>query len=206
MAAAIGAGLPMLDPVGSMICDIGGGTAEIAVISLGGMVAYTSTRTAGDNLDEAIVKYMKEKYNLLVGEQTAEHIKIAVGSVHPVVPDTTIEVKGRDFQTAMPRRVEVNSGEIREALQEPLHNILRGIREVLEAVPPEIAADLVDRGLTMAGGGALLRGIDRAIEANIGIPVRIAEEPMLCVVKGTGVIIEHLDKFKHTLESNEELS
>jgi rod shape-determining protein MreB len=205
MAAAIGAGLPMLDPVGSMICDIGGGTAEVAVISLGGMIAYRSVRCAGDSMDEAIIKYMKDRHNLLIGEQTAEHIKIEVGSVWPVMPETTIEVRGRDFQTAMPRRVEVHSGEVREALQEPLQNILRGIREVLEEIPPEIAADLVERGLTLCGGGSLLRGMDRAIAQQIGIPVRVADEPMMCVVKGAGVIIEHLDKFKHTLESSEDI-
>ena len=205
MAAAIGAGLPMLDPVGNMICDIGGGSSEIAIISLGGMVAYKSLRVAGDAMDEAIVKYIKQEYNLLIGEQTAEKVKIASGSMDPTAgDDRPIDVCGRDFQTAMPRRITIDSGEVRSALKEPLMAVVRGMREVLEAVPPEISADLVEHGVTMAGGGSMLRGICSFIANEIQIPVRLAEEPMLCVVKGTGLIIEHLDRFKDTLESSEE--
>jgi rod shape-determining protein MreB len=205
MAAAIGAGLPMLDPVGNMIVDIGGGSAEIAIISLGGMVAFKSLRVAGDAMDEAIVKYVKQEYNLVIGEQTAEKIKITAASLDPSAgEERSVEVCGRDFQTAMPRRITISSAELRAALREPVLAIVRGIREVLEAVPPEISADLVEHGITMAGGTSMLRGIGQAIEDEIQIPVKLADEPMLCVVKGTGLIIEHLDRFRETLESSEE--
>jgi rod shape-determining protein MreB len=158
-------------------------------------------------MDEAIVKYIKQEYNLIIGEQTAEKIKISAGSMDPA-SDTEkgVQVCGRDFQTGMPRRITINSGEVRQAMKEPLAAIVRGVREVLEVVPPEISADLVEHGITLAGGGAMLRGICQAIGHEIQIPVRLADEPMLCVVKGTGLIIEHLDRFKETLESSDDVA
>jgi rod shape-determining protein MreB len=206
MAAGIGSGLPMLDPIGNMIVDIGGGTTEVAVLSLGGLVASRSVRVAGDKFDESIIQHLRRAYNLHLGEQTAEKIKIEVGSLYPLEQEMTLEVSGRDVMAMMPRRVTVTSEEIREAMKEPFESILHAIKETLEETPPELAADLTERGITMAGGGSLIRGIDRAIKKEIDVPVRIAEDPLTCVARGTGLVIENLDKFKDALESDEDLA
>jgi rod shape-determining protein MreB len=206
MAAGIGAGLPMLDPIGNMIVDIGGGTAEIAVLSLGGIVASRSVRVAGDKFDEAIIQHLRRAYNLHIGEQTAEKIKIEVGSLYPLEQELTLEVSGRDVMAMMPRKVTVTSEEIREAMKEPFDAVIGAIKETLEETPPELAADLTERGITLAGGGSLIRGIDRAIRKEIDVPVRVAEDPLTCVARGTGLVIENLDKFKEAMESDEDLA
>ena len=206
MAAGIGSGLPMLDPIGNMIVDIGGGTTEVAVLSLGGIVASRSVRVAGDKFDESIIQHLRRAYNLHIGEQTAEKIKIEVGSLYPLEQELTLEVSGRDVMAMMPRRVTITSEEIREAMKEPFEQVLHAIKETLEETPPELAADLTDRGITMAGGGSLIRGIDRAIRKEIDVPVRIAEDPLTCVARGTGLVIENLDKFKEALESDQDLA
>src|SRR5262245_36083121 len=192
MAAGIGAGLPMLDPIGNMVVDIGGGTTEVAVLSLGGIVASRSIRIAGDEFDESIIAHMRRAYNLQIGEQTAERIKIQVGSMHPLEQELTMEVAGRDVMASMPRKVTVTSEEIREALKEPFDEIVRAIKECLEQTPPELAADLCERGITMCGGNSLVRGIDKALKKDIDVPVRISEDPLTCVARGTGLVIENL--------------
>jgi rod shape-determining protein MreB len=206
MAAGIGAGLPMLDPIGNMIVDIGGGTTEVAVLSLGGIVASRSVRVAGDEFDEAIMQHLRRAYNLQIGEQTAERIKIDVGSLYPLEQELTLEVSGRDVMAMMPRKVTITSEEIREAMKEPFDSIIHAIKECLEETPPELAADLTERGITMAGGGSLIRGIDSAIRKEIDVPVRLAEDPLTCVARGTGLVIENLDKFKDALESDEDIN
>jgi len=206
MAAGIGAGLPMLDPIGNMIVDIGGGTTEVAVLSLGGIVAARSVRVAGDEYDNAIMQHLRRAYNLQIGEQTAERIKIDVGSLYPLEQELTMEVSGRDVMAMMPRKVTITSEEIREAMKEPFDAIIHAIKECLEETPPELAADLTERGITMAGGGSLIRGIDSAIRKEIDVPVRIAEDPLTCVARGTGLVIENLDKFKDALESDEDIN
>jgi rod shape-determining protein MreB len=178
MAAGIGAGLPMLDPIGNMIVDIGGGTTEVAVLSLGGIVASRSVRVAGDEFDNAIMQHLRRAYNLQIGEQTAERIKIDVGSLYPLEQELTLEVSGRDVMAMMPRKVTITSEEIREAMKEPFEAIIHAIKECLEETPPELAADLTERGITMAGGGSLIRGIDSAIRKEIDVPVRLAEDPL----------------------------
>jgi rod shape-determining protein MreB len=206
VAAAIGAGLPILDPIGSMIVDIGGGTAEIAILSCGIINGAKSVRMAGDEFDKAIIGHIKGKYGLLVGEQTAERIKIEIGSVMPLEEEKHLMVRGLDMSTRMPREVTISSKEVRAALLGPVSLIILGIREVLDRTLPEIAADLMSTGITLAGGGSQLRGIDRLIAREINIPVRTAEDPMTCVARGTGAIIENLDKFKVTLESDEDIN
>jgi rod shape-determining protein MreB and related proteins len=206
MAAGIGAGLPMLDPIGNMIVDIGGGTTEVAVLSLGGIVASRSVRVAGDEYDNAIMQHLRRAYNLQIGEQTAERIKIDIGSLYPLEQELTLEVSGRDVMAMMPRKVTITSEEIREAMKEPFDAIIHAIKECLEETPPELAADLTERGITMAGGGSLIRGIDSAIRKEIDVPVRIAEDPLTCVARGTGLVIENLDKFKDALESDEDIN
>ena len=206
MAAGIGAGLPMLDPIGNMIVDIGGGTTEVAVLSLGGIVASRSVRVAGDEYDNAIMQHLRRAYNLQIGEQTSERIKIDVGSLYPLEQELTMEVSGRDVMAMMPRKVTITSEEIREAMKEPFDAIIHAIKETLEETPPELAADLTERGITMAGGGSLIRGIDSAIRKEIDVPVRLAEDPLTCVARGTGLVIENLDKFKDALESDEDIN
>src|SRR5437870_5182763 len=186
MAAAIGVGLPVQDPAGNMIIDIGGGTTEVAVISLSGIVFSRSLRVAGDELDKAIVQYMKRSYNLMVGERTAEEIKIKIGSAYPMEMETSTEVKGRDLVTGMPKTRTITSQEVREALLEPIAAIVDTVRVALESCPPELSADLVDRGLVLAGGGALLRGLDKLLSDQTGLPVHIAEDPLSAVAEGTG--------------------
>lgn len=183
MAAAIGAGLPISEPTGSMIVDIGGGTAEIAVISLGGIVASRSVRMAGDMFDQAIIAFIKRKYNLLIGERTAEQIKIEIGSAYALDPELTMEIKGRNLVDGLPKNIVVHSEDVRGALLECLVKITTAIKETLERTPPELSADIIDRGITLTGGGALLRGLDQLIQSETGIDVHIAEDPLDCVAK-----------------------
>ena len=200
MAAAIGAGLPVGEPTGSMVVDIGGGTSEVAVISLGDVVTSRSTRVAGDNFDDAIIAYIKKKYNLLVGERTAENIKTNIGSAFPYEGEGTMVIKGRNLMDGLPKHVEVTAEEIREALADPVNQILDAIRATLERTPPELAADIIDHGIMLTGGGALLRGIDQLIFSETKIPVHIAENPLDCVVDGTGLCLEN----SHLYHTNED--
>ncbi|MFO1492956.1 MAG: rod shape-determining protein [Kiritimatiellia bacterium] len=193
MAAAIGVGLPVQEPAGNMIVDIGGGTTEVALISLAGIVFSRSVRVGGDELDDAIIQYMKRVYNLMIGERTAEEVKIAIGSAYPLEEETSIEVKGRDLVNGLPKTLTVTSEEIREALSEPVSSIVESIRITLERCPPELAADLVDRGMVLAGGGALLRGLDKLIAEQTGLPVHVADDPLSAVAEGTGVVLNELD-------------
>jgi len=202
MAAGIGAGMPIVEPTASMIVDIGGGTTEVAIMSLGDIATCESVRVAGDDLDEAIIHYMKKNYNLTVGEQTAERIKIEVGSASPMKKETTIDVRGRDNVNGLPRKTKVTSEEIREALDEPIQAIIDVVLRTLERAEPELAADLVDNGITLAGGGALLRGIDVVISEATGLDVRIAEDPLTCVARGTSIYLDNLELWKATLESD----
>ena len=190
MAAAIGAGLPVSEATGSMVVDIGGGTSEVAVISLGDIVTSRSARIAGDNFDEAIISYIKKKYNLLVGERTAEEIKIRIGSAYPYEGEGTMDVKGRNLMDGLPKNIEVSSEEIREALADPVNQILDAIRATLEKTPPELSEDIIDQGIMLTGGGALLRGLDRLIAVETKMPVHVAENPLDCVVDGTGMCLE----------------
>lgn len=206
MAAAIGAGLPVSEPTGNMVVDIGGGTAEVAIISLGGIVTHRSIRVGGDEMDEAIVNYAKRHYNMLIGERTAEEIKIAIGSAYPVNDGESMEVRGRDLVTGLPKNLTLTAAEVREALAEPVGQILEAIKVTLERTPPELAADIMDRGIVMTGGGALLRGLDRKISHETGMPVVVADEPLLCVVRGTGKMLESLDKYRRMLTSPRKIS
>ncbi len=203
-AAGLGAGLPIHEPCGNMIVDIGGGTTEIAVISLADVVVSTSLRVAGDDMDEAIIQHMKRNYNILIGENTAERIKIQIGSAYPLEEEYTMEVKGRDLIAGLPRAVTVSSEEIREALKEPVTQIIDAIRGTLERTGPELSADLVERGMTLCGGGVLLRGIDRLVHEECGLPVHFADDPLTAVARGTGIFLERLDEFKSILESAED--
>lgn len=199
LAAGIGAGLPITEPKGSMIVDIGGGTTEVAVLSLAGSVTSESLRVAGDDFDNAIVQYLKKTYNLLIGEQTAERIKKEIGSAYPLEQELTMDVRGRDLQAMLPRRTTIRSEEIREALQKPISLIIQTIKATLEKTPPELAGDLVDQGITLAGGGALLRGIDLMIQKETDLDVRIAEDPMTAVARGTGEVLNQLDLLRSIL-------
>ncbi len=197
MAAAIGAGLPITEASGNMIVDIGGGTTEVAVISLAGIVYSQSVRVGGDKLDEAIVQYMKRKYNLLIGERTAESVKIAIGNVYAADDDVnTMEVKGRDLVSGIPKTLEINSSEIREAMSEPVNTIVEAVRIALERTPPELAADIVDKGIVLAGGGAYLKNLDILLREETGLPVVAAEDPLSCVVLGSGAVLDQLDLLK----------
>lgn len=193
MAAAIGAGLPITEPSGNMIVDIGGGTTEVAVISLAGIVFSRSVRVAGDKMDEAIIQHIKRNYNLLVGERTSEWIKINLGNAYPDTEPLSMEVKGRDLVTGIPRVLQINSDEVREAIVEPVQTIIDAIKVTLERTPPELASDIVDKGIVMAGGGALLKGLDKLIREETGLPVTIAEDPLSCVVLGSGKALDELD-------------
>ena len=199
MAAAIGSGLPTTDAVGSMIVDIGGGTAEVAVISLSGIVASRSVRCAGDALDQSIIAFIKRKYNLLVGERTAEQIKLEIGSACPPDPtdtehgETTMEIKGRNLVDGLPKDILIRSEEVREAMNENLMRIVEAIKDTLECTPPELSSDIIDRGIMLSGGGALLRGLDTLIQNETGIEVHIAEAPLDCVALGAGAVLDHPD-------------
>ncbi len=196
MAAAIGAGLPITEATGNMIVDIGGGTTEVAVISLAGIVFSQSVRVAGDKMDESIIQYIKRKYNLLIGERTAEMIKISIGNVYPSGETKTLEIKGRDLIAGVPRVLSVNGDEIREAIAEPTHIILETIKIALENTPPELASDIIDKGITLAGGGALLKNLDILIHEETGLRVTIADDPLSTVVLGTGKALDQLDRLK----------
>lgn len=195
MASAIGAGLPITEPSGNMIVDIGGGTTEVAVISLAGIVFSKSMRIGGDKMDEAVLQYLKRKYNLLIGERTAEQIKIDIGTAfhEPNEPERTLEVRGRDLVAGIPKTIEITEEEIREALSDPVNQIVEGVKIALERTPPELAADIVDKGIMLAGGGAMLRNLDLLLREETGLAVMLAEEPLFCVVKGTGAALEQIN-------------
>ncbi len=193
MAAAIGVGLPVQEPAGNMIVDIGGGTTEVALISLAGIVFSRSVRVGGDEMDEAIVQHMKRVYNLMIGERTAEEVKMTIGSAYPMGEETAMEVKGRDLVAGLPKTLTITSEEIHEALQEPVSTIVEAVRITLERCPPELSADLVDRGLILAGGGALLNGLDKLIAEQTGLPVHVADDPLSAVAEGTGVVLHELN-------------
>ena len=190
MAAAIGVGLPVEEPAGNMIVDIGGGTTEVAIISLAGIVLSRSVRVAGDELDESIIQYMKRAYNLDIGPRMAEDIKVKIGSAYPLEQELTMEVRGRDLVAGLPKTLTCTSEEIREALQEPIATVVESVRLTLERCPPELAADLVDRGIVLAGGGALIRGLDKLIAEETGLPVHVADDPLSAVAMGTGIVLE----------------
>jgi rod shape-determining protein MreB len=192
MAAAIGVGLPIDEPIASMIIDIGGGTTEVAIISLAGMVFTKSIRVGGDELDTSIINYMKKAYNLMIGERMAEEIKVTIGSAYPLREEKSIDVKGRDSVAGLPKTIHISSQEIREALLETLQAIVETVREALERCPPELSADLVDRGMILAGGGALIRGLDKFISDQTGLPVLVADDPLTAVARGTGKILQDL--------------
>ncbi|HEY9855394.1 MAG TPA: rod shape-determining protein [Stenomitos sp.] len=199
MAAAIGAGLPVSEPTGSMIVDIGGGTTEVAVISLGGIVVSRSVRIAGDELTDAIVQYLKKVHNLSIGERTAEDIKVRLGSAYPRGEDQSMEVRGLNMVSGLPRTVTITTSEVREALQEPVTAIVDAVRDTLEKTPPELAADIIDRGIVLAGGGALLQGLDELISHDTEMPVHIADDPLSCVALGTGRVLEEFPTLKRVL-------
>ena len=196
IAAAIGVGLPIQEPSGSMIIDIGGGTTEMAVISLAGIVFSKSIRIAGDEMDEAIINYLKKTYNLMIGERSAEEIKVKIGSAYPLDEELTMEVRGRDLVAGLPKMITVSSEEVREALAEPIAQIIEAIRITLERTPPELSADLMEKGLILAGGGSLLRGIDKLISEETGLPVHIAEDPLTAVALGTGKVLSEIKILK----------
>jgi rod shape-determining protein MreB len=196
MAAAIGAGLPVQEPTGSMIVDIGGGTTEVAVISLSGIVYSQSVRIAGDEMDEAITQYLKRKYNLLVGERTSENVKIQIGSAYPFEEPRKMDIKGRDLVDGIPKTLTINDSDIREALHDPVYAIVDAVKTALERTPPELAADIADKGIVLAGGGALLHGLDTLISQETHLKVRVADDPLSCVVLGTGKVIDELDLLK----------
>ena len=204
MAAAIGANLPVAEATGSMVVDIGGGTSEVAVISLGGIVASKSVRVGGDEFDTSIIQYIKRKYNLLIGERTAETIKINIGSAFPFPEEAPMEIKGRNLIDGLPKNIFIEPGEIREALYDPLTNIIEAIKVTLERTPPELAADIIDHGITLTGGGALLRGLDELISKETGMQAHIAENPLDCVAAGTGMVLEDLQKLREVLNESDE--
>ena len=202
MAAAIGVGLPVQEPAGNMIVDMGGGTTEVAIISLAGIVLSRSVRVGGDEMDEAIVQYLKRVYNLMIGERTAEEIKITIGSAYPLGEEMSMEVKGRDLVAGLPKTLTITSEEIREALQEPVSAIVEAIRITLERCPPELSSDLVDRGIVLAGGTSQLRGMDKLLAEQTGLPVHVAEDPLSAVAEGTGVVLHELNFLRKVSSSS----
>ncbi len=199
MAAAIGASLPVAEPTGNMVVDIGGGTSEVAVISLGGIVAAQSVRVGGDEFDADIINYIKKKYNLLIGESSAENVKIQIGSAYPFEVEEYMNIRGRNLLNGLPENIEISSSEIREALKESIESILDAIHMTLEKTPPELAADIIEQGITLTGGGALLRGLDKLVNSKTKMPVNIADDPLDCVAKGTGKVLENIDKLQDIL-------
>ena len=199
MAAAVGAGMNIEEPSGSMIVDLGGGTTEVAVISLGGVVVSNSLRIAGDELDEDIINYIKRKENLSIGETTAEEIKIQIGCAMPLMTETSIEIRGRDLSTGLPRNVTITSSQVLEAMQESIGKIVEVVKQTLEKTPPELAADLVEKGIVLSGGGALIKNLDKLLSKATNMPVYVADDPLECVVKGTGKTLEDLEKLKPIL-------
>jgi len=202
MAAAIGAGLPVSEPNGSMIVDIGGGTTDVAIIALGGIVTHRSIRIGGDNMDEGIIHYIKRKYNLMIGDRTAEDVKVTIGSAMPEQEDKKMEIRGRDMVSGLPKTLELSAGEINAAMQDPIHTIVEAIKITLEKTPPELAADIMDRGIVMTGGGALLDGFDRLISQETGMPVVVAEDTLDCVVLGAGKVLKEMDLLKRISLNN----
>ena len=202
MAAAIGAGLPVQEPAGNMIVDIGGGTTEVAVISLGGIVASESVRVGGDELDDAITQYVKKEYNLALGERTSEEVKIALGSAWPLREELQAEIRGRDLITGLPKTIIITTGEVREALAEPVSTIVDAVKVTLDKTPPELAADIMEQGITLAGGGALLNGLDRRLAHETGMPIQIAPNPLYCVALGSGQSLEEFDALRAVLFSS----
>lgn len=206
MAAAIGAGLPVEEATGSMVVDIGGGTTEIAVISLGGIVTSCSIRIGGDEMDSSIVQYIKRMYNLMIGERTAEEIKISIGTAI-VTPDTdkTMDIRGRDLVSGLPKTLTIQAKEIREALNEPIYKIIEAVKSTLEKTPPELAADVMDHGIMMTGGGALLTNLDKLLSHETGMPVLVAEDPLSCVGEGTGKSLENIELLKRVVMTSKKL-
>lgn len=198
-AAALGAGLEIFEPCGSMVVDIGGGTTDVAVLSLGSIVEKDTIRIGGNRFDESLVRYIRDKHNLMIGERTAEEIKIRVGTAHIKTRNETMEIRGRDIVSGLPKTIEVTSKEAYEAMEEPIYSILRSTHRVLEKTPPELAADIMDKGIIMTGGGAMLNGLDIFLSEHLGTPVILAEDPVTCVVRGTGLALEMLDAIKDTL-------
>jgi rod shape-determining protein MreB len=199
MAAAIGVGLPVHLPSGIMVIDVGGGTSEIAVIALNGIVNNISIRIGGDEMDEAIMLYLKKNYNLLIGERTAEEIKIKIGSAFPLDEEESMEIKGRDLVAGIPKTMKLSSVQVREALSEPVDTIIQAVRQALEETPPELAADILDKGIVVTGGGALLKGMDRRLREETNLAINIAEDPLTCVVRGTGKVLEDMSHFSKVL-------
>ncbi len=202
VAAAIGAGIPIGEARGNLIIDIGGGTTDVAVLSLGGIVNSTSARVAGNQIDASIVEYIRKKHGLAIGDRTAEEIKITIGSALPVSEEEVMEVKGRDNLTGLPKTVSVSTNEITQAIQEDLKNIARAVKVVLQETPPELASDVIDRGMIMTGGTSLLRNLDQYISQSVGVPCFLADEPLLCVAKGTGLALDNLDSYKKSILSS----
>jgi rod shape-determining protein MreB len=206
MAAAIGAGLPVHEPTGNMVVDVGGGTTEVAVISLGGIVTSRSIRIGGDEMDEAVVQYIKRNYNLMIGERTAEEIKIDIGSALPEDAEGEKEIRGRDMVSGLPKTITVSASEIQQALKEPVDSIAEAVKFTLEKTPPELSSDVMDRGIILTGGGALLKSLAKRLIKDIQIPVHLAEEPLDCVVEGTGVALEEIDSLKKMLMTPKKIS
>jgi rod shape-determining protein MreB len=204
IAAAIGVGLPVSKPTGNMVIDIGGGTTEIAVMALNDIVHHESIRVGGDEMDEAIVQYVKKAYNMLIGDQTAEFIKIKIGSAFKIGEEQELEIKGRDLIGGIPKTMKISSAEVREALQEPTNAIVDAVKRSLERTPPELASDIVDKGIVMTGGGSLLRGLDALLREHTNLPVTVAEDPLLCVVLGSGKILENMDQYEKVVMNTTE--
>jgi rod shape-determining protein MreB len=202
MAAAVGAGLPVQEPTGNMIVDIGGGTTEVAVISLGGVVASQSVRVGGDEMDEAILAYIKKEYNLALGERTAEEVKIAIGAAWPLEEELWAEVRGRDLVTGLPKTIVVSSRDISEAMEEPVTAIVDAVKITLDQTPPELAADIMEQGIVLAGGGALLRGLDTRLSSETAMPIRVADDPLNAVVRGSGQSLEEFEALRGVLFSS----
>jgi rod shape-determining protein MreB and related proteins len=202
MAAAIGAGLPIHEPSGNMIVDIGGGTTEVAVISLGGVVTSSSVRVGGDELDEAIIQHVKKEYSVALGERTAEAIKLAIGSAFPTVDDMMAEIKGRDLVSGLPKTIHITAEEVRKAIEEPVNSIIDAVKNTLDRCPPELAADVMDKGMVLTGGGALLKGLDERLKHETGMPIHVAETPLSCVAIGSGKCLEEFEVLKRVLTSS----
>ena len=199
-AAGIGAGLPISEPIASMVCDIGGGTSDVAIFSLGEIVVSQSVRVAGDELDEAVVEYLKQRFSLRIGTPTAEKVKIQIGSAYPLEQELTMEVRGLDTISGIPRKAVVTSEEIREALREPVTAILNCVKNCIAQCKPELVGDIVDHGLVLTGGGALLRGLDQLMNEQLGIPVRVADDPLTTVARGTAICLDHLSQWRSSLD------
>jgi rod shape-determining protein MreB len=202
MAAAIGAGMPIHEPVGSMVVDIGGGTTEVAVISMGGIVTATSIRVGGDELDDGIIQYVKKEYSLVLGERTSEAIKVAIGSAFPSPDDMIAEIKGRDLVAGLPKTVHISAEEVRKAIEEPVNAVIDAVKNTLDRCPPELAADLMDQGIVLTGGGALLKGLDERLKHETGMPVYVARDPLYCVVLGSGRCLEEFEALRRILVSS----